>query len=193
MQRDMLKKLLMKRAIQTIPIIMLLQNEGSSIDRLYKKGMLTDDMHFKAKELRTFVDQEVQDVQFEADELAEGWGQVVWQQAMQFHRTIQKQAESKAEEIRSVEDEKKKAEAARRKEKERAKKLAALREARPAEEMPSSSTAQASAVVRVGVEKSEQPEAQDASKLEQQLIEEEEREKSKAGGKKKKKATNKNS
>lgn len=83
---DELKKLLMRRAIQTIPILLSLQNEGSSIDRLYKRGMLTDDMHFKVKELKAFVDKEFQDVQFEADDLLEGWGQHIWPQAMQFHQ-----------------------------------------------------------------------------------------------------------
>lgn len=83
---DELKKLLMRRAIQTIPILLSLQNEGSSIERLYKRGMLTDDMHFKVKELKAFVDQEFQDVQFEADDLVEGWGQHIWPQAMQFHQ-----------------------------------------------------------------------------------------------------------
>lgn len=105
---DELKKLLMRRAIQTIPLLLSLQNEGSSIDRLYKRGMLTDDMHFKVKELKAFVDKEFQDVQFEADDLMEGWGQHIWPQAMQFHQMIQKQAEAKAEEQRAVEEEKKK-------------------------------------------------------------------------------------
>lgn len=83
---DELKKLLMRRAIQTIPILLSHQNEGSSIDRLYKRGMLTDDMHFKVKELKAFVDKEFQDIQFEADDLLEGWGQHIWPQAMQFHQ-----------------------------------------------------------------------------------------------------------
>ncbi len=47
--------------------------------------MLTDDMHFRVKELKAFVDQEYQDVQAEANELMEGWGEHVWQQAMQTH------------------------------------------------------------------------------------------------------------
>jgi hypothetical protein len=85
-QLDELKKLLMRRAIQTIPILLSLQNEGSSIERLYKRGMLTDDMHFKVKELKAFVDKEFQDIQFEADDLVEGWGQHIWSQAMQFHQ-----------------------------------------------------------------------------------------------------------
>jgi hypothetical protein len=83
---DELKKLLMRRAIKTIPILLSLQNEGSSIERLYKRGMLTDDMHFKVKELKAFVDKEFQDIQFEADDLVEGWGQHIWPQAMQFHQ-----------------------------------------------------------------------------------------------------------
>jgi hypothetical protein len=85
---DELKKLLMKRALKTIPIVLSLQNEGSSIERLYKKGMLTDDMHFKVKELKSFVDTEFQDVQSEAEELVEGWGQMIWPQAMQFHQVF---------------------------------------------------------------------------------------------------------
>ena len=85
---DELKKLLMRRAIRAIPILLSLQNEGTSIERLYKRGMLTDDMHFKVKDLKAFVDQEFQDVQFEADDLVEGWSQHIWPQAMQFHTVI---------------------------------------------------------------------------------------------------------
>lgn len=81
-----LKKMLMRRAIGAIPILLNLQNEGISIERLYKRGMLTDDMHFKVKELKAFVDQEFQDVQNEAEDLVEGWGAHVWPQAMQFHQ-----------------------------------------------------------------------------------------------------------
>ena len=35
-----LKKLLMHRALKAIPTLMNLQNEGQSVDRLYRKGML---------------------------------------------------------------------------------------------------------------------------------------------------------
>lgn len=44
-----LRKMLMSRALQTIPIILNLQSEGSSVDRLYRKGMLTDDLHERVK------------------------------------------------------------------------------------------------------------------------------------------------
>lgn len=83
---DELKRLLMKRAIHAIPILLSLQNEGNSIERLYKRGMLTDNMHFHVKEMKAFVDKEFQEVQFEADDLVEGWGQQIWPQAMQFHQ-----------------------------------------------------------------------------------------------------------
>ena len=46
-QLEELKKMLMRRAIGSIPIILALQNDGNSIERLYKRGMLTDDMHYK--------------------------------------------------------------------------------------------------------------------------------------------------
>ena len=107
---DELKKLLMRRAIQAIPILLNLQNEGNSIERLYKRGMLTDDMHFKVKELKAFVDQEFQEVQVEAEDLVEGWGQNIWPQAMQFHQMIQRQAEEREEEQNKSEELKKKVE-----------------------------------------------------------------------------------
>jgi hypothetical protein len=44
-----LRKLLMSRALQTIPIILNLQTEGTSVDRLYRKGMLTDDLHERVR------------------------------------------------------------------------------------------------------------------------------------------------
>lgn len=78
----------MRRAIKAIPILLSSQNEFNSIERLYKRGMLTDDMHFKVKDLKALVDQEFQDVQFEADDLVEGWSQHIWPQAMQFHTVI---------------------------------------------------------------------------------------------------------
>ena len=67
--REELKKLLMRRAMVSIPLVISLQNEGNAIERLYKKGMLTDDMHFRVKELKAFVEQEFHDVQQEAEEV----------------------------------------------------------------------------------------------------------------------------
>jgi uncharacterized membrane protein len=40
-----LKKLLMARAVQTVPIIIAVETEGNAVQRLYRKGMLTDDSH----------------------------------------------------------------------------------------------------------------------------------------------------
>ena len=91
--REELKKLLMRRAMMAIPLVLSLQNEGNAIERLYKKGMLTDDMHFRVKELKAFVEQEFQDVQQEAEEFLEGWSAHIWPQAMQFHTMIRKHAD----------------------------------------------------------------------------------------------------
>ena len=90
--REELKKLLMRRAMVSIPLVISLQNEGNAIERLYKKGMLTDDMHFRVKELKAFVEQEFHDVQQEAEEFLEGWSAHIWPQAMQFHTLIKKHA-----------------------------------------------------------------------------------------------------
>ncbi len=83
---DKLKKLLMRRAIENIPNLIALQSEGNAIERLYKRGMLTDDIHFKIKEMKAFIDQEFQDVQYDADDLVQGWAQAIWPQAMQYHQ-----------------------------------------------------------------------------------------------------------
>ena len=65
-----LKKLLMRRALAATP----LRSEGSSIERLYKKGLLIDEIKDSVKDLKkTFIDKEFEEVQGEADDLSEGW------------------------------------------------------------------------------------------------------------------------
>lgn len=83
-----LKKLLMRRAIASIPYIVKLQEEGDSVERLYKKGMLTDDMYSKVKDLKSFVDLEYNEVKKEAEALAEGWADQIWSQARRFQLII---------------------------------------------------------------------------------------------------------
>lgn len=81
-----LKKLLMRRAMYTIPIILSLQNSGSSVQRLYNRGMLTDDIYENVKEMKAFVDVEFAEVQMEAEDLIKGWGPHIWPEAMRFHQ-----------------------------------------------------------------------------------------------------------
>ena len=109
-----MKKLLMARAMAAIPKILSLQNEGNSIERLYRKGLLTDDMHLNVlfvtwhyfilfilfhllcnssntqvwvKELKAFVEHEIAEVQQEAAEVfEEGFSAHIWPQAMKFHQ-----------------------------------------------------------------------------------------------------------
>lgn len=181
-QNEELKKLLMRRAIQSIPLVLQLQHEGNSIERLYKRGMLTDDMHFKVKELKAFVDQEFQDVMAEADELVEGWGAQIWPQAFQFHNVIQKQAEDKTEEATKAEEQKKKAAIEKKKEKEKLKKL---QKGGAGTAGGGGTTSPGGLPVEVDPETLRQMEAE---RMAQQLVEEEERErlkKGKSGGKKK--------
>ena len=40
-----LKKLLMQRAMKAVPIVMSMHTDAPAIEKLYKKGMLTDDVH----------------------------------------------------------------------------------------------------------------------------------------------------
>lgn len=56
--------------------------------------MLTDDMHFHVKSMKDFVDEEFTEVQQEAEEIEEGWGQNIWKQAMQFYQMSLKQYET---------------------------------------------------------------------------------------------------
>mmetsp|Transcript_16540 Transcript_16540/g.16646 ORF Transcript_16540/g.16646 Transcript_16540/m.16646 type:complete len:241 (-) Transcript_16540:142-864(-) len=123
-QLEELRKLLMRRAIATIPIVLALQNEGHAIEKLYKRGMLTDDMHYKVKEMKAFVDQEIPEVQMEASNLVEGWGEGIWPQAFRFHQMMQQRSTSAEQE----EDEKKQAAAEKRKERlKKQKELSAAR------------------------------------------------------------------
>lgn len=76
----------MRRAMYTIPIILTLQNSGTSVQRLYNRGMLTDDIYENVKEMKSFVDVEFTEVQMEAEDLIPGWGPHIWPEAMRFHQ-----------------------------------------------------------------------------------------------------------
>ena len=164
-----LKKVLMKRAIKSIPILLSLQNEGSSIERLYKRGMLTDDMHFKVIQLKSFVDKEFQDIQNEAEELLEGWGQTVWQQAMQFHQIIQKQQKTKDDELKSVGEESKK-------------KKKSKKESTKVEDTKTPEAEKIKKAKVIDVLDKEESKIKEAERMMKKLIEEEEKEKKKKGG-----------
>ena len=78
----------MRRAMYAIPVILTLQNSGNSVQRLYNRGMLTDDVYENVKEMKAFVDLEFTEVQMEADDLLPGWGPHIWSEAMRFHQVI---------------------------------------------------------------------------------------------------------
>lgn len=180
-----LKKLLMKRALQIIPMLLNYQNEGHSIERLYKRGMLTDDMHYKVKELKDFFDQEFQDVKNEADELVTGWGSTIWEQANYFNQMIIQKNEEKAQGVRAAEDEKKKLSNEKRREKEKAKKLA-LKEANNLNNNNSKAEIVKEKDFDIIETDPEVLKAQEAEKMAKQLIEEEEEQSRQRGGGQKK-------
>jgi hypothetical protein len=167
---EQLRQLLMKRAIKAIPIVLSLQNEGNSIERLYRRGMLTDDMHFKVHSLKEFVDQEFQDVQYEAEDLLEGWGEHIWPQAMQFYNLIQKQAG--LTQPKDVDDDD---DGTGKKKKKRAKPSAEKKAMSKEEKILMSAAAEGVPVEVIR--------AREAEKLARELLAEEEQESKKAGAK----------
>lgn len=75
----------MQRAMNSVPIVLSLQSDGTSIERLYKKGMLTDDMYFRVNQVKEFWEEEYADVMNEADEFKEGLGQEIWPAAVKYY------------------------------------------------------------------------------------------------------------
>jgi len=87
-ERKQLMKLLMTRAMATIPLIHKVQNEYQSTERLYKRGMVTEDVYNTLKLIKDFVNEEYQHVTEEGEELAEGFGQTIWQQANRYRSML---------------------------------------------------------------------------------------------------------
>jgi len=86
-----LKKKLMRRTFKQIPLVHELQQQGPSADKLYKKGMITDALHNRYKDMKQYFDVEFPEVQGEAEALAPGWGQQIWVQANQLYQNIKRQ------------------------------------------------------------------------------------------------------
>jgi len=163
-QVEELKRHLMRRAMGTVPIIIALQTEGSSIERLYKQGMLTDDMHYWVKERKQFVEQEIQDVQLEANSIREGWGEVIWAHAFHFHHMSVQHAAEKQDEAKQAKDDKKQAALDKRKEKlKKQKELAAARKKKETQEREAQMKLEAAE--RIARELIEEEQREKASKL----------------------------
>ena len=83
-----LGKALMKRAIGMVPVIQSMQKESQSMYRLHSRNMVstTQWRSFQLAELT--VSNEVNEVREEADEIEEGWSQLIWRQASQYHAML---------------------------------------------------------------------------------------------------------
>ena len=79
----LLKINLMRRAYTTLPYYFRMKNEGESTERMYKRGMLTDDVYFEIIQLKKYVEEELNDVARESEELSPGWSKSIWQEASQ--------------------------------------------------------------------------------------------------------------
>lgn len=102
---EKLKKHLMHRAMNAVPLVLSLQSDGTSIERLYKKGMLTDDMYDRVNHLKSYWEEEYQDVMNEADEFKDGMGQEIWPLAVKyFHLRVQHMEEQNAAEAQRKQD-----------------------------------------------------------------------------------------
>ncbi len=97
-----LRKTLMHRAIYQIPLVLDLQTQGPSSDKLYKKGMITDDFHGKYKQMKLYFDEEFPEVAQEANMLTPGWGEAIWQQANQMYQAKKLQTERVKKEERAA-------------------------------------------------------------------------------------------
>lgn len=85
-----LQQLLMKRAIATIPLYYKVHTEYGSTERLYKKGMLTEEVYNQVKALQEFINSEIKTVMEEAEEMLPGWGKAIWPKANEMQMQLEK-------------------------------------------------------------------------------------------------------
>ena len=78
----------MKRAIQDIPLITLMQKESSSMNKLYSQSMCSIKQWKSYQAAEALISQEVDDVKNEADDIEPGWSRAIWSQAMQYHNMM---------------------------------------------------------------------------------------------------------
>jgi len=80
-EKDNLKKYLVKRAMASVILIQEVHRKAEMTERLYKKGMLNE-----TNSAADFINEEIRDIQIEADLLAPGWSKAILPQAVEFIR-----------------------------------------------------------------------------------------------------------
>jgi len=105
----------MKRAISDIPLVSHIQKESSGMNKLYSQSMCSVKQWKTYQAAETLISNEVEEVRSEADKIENGWSELVWRQAMQYHNMLQnkhemetKQRAALAEKTKVEEKEKKK-------------------------------------------------------------------------------------
>jgi hypothetical protein len=105
----------MKRAISDIPLITHIQKESVGMNKLYSQSMCSVKQWKTYQAAETLISNEVEEVRSEADEIENGWSELVWRQAMQYHNMLKnkhemetKQRDYLVEKIKVEEEAKKK-------------------------------------------------------------------------------------
>jgi hypothetical protein len=92
----MMAQALMKRAIADLPIVQHIQKESTGMNKLYSQSMCSVKQWRAYQAAESLVSAEVDEVRAEADEVEQGWSQVIWRQAMQYHNMLKQKHEAEA-------------------------------------------------------------------------------------------------
>lgn len=108
---DKMKRLLMRRCIADVPVLLWMQNEQRTVQRLYKQSMIGKDTYESFRASMELVQEEEEAVKQEAETLRDDWGEKIWPEAVHLFNLIQKKQQRKA----MLEEQEKKKKAAEKK------------------------------------------------------------------------------
>ncbi|KAG5185397.1 hypothetical protein JKP88DRAFT_255005 [Tribonema minus] len=92
-----LQRALFERALVNIPLVMQITHEANQASQLYKRSMISESAWRAIRKAEDTLKAEMDDVSAEADELQQGWGAEIWQQAMHVHvQSQERQAQAAA-------------------------------------------------------------------------------------------------
>ena len=92
----LLAQALMKRAMADIPLVQHIQREAPAMNKLYSQSMCSVKQWRNYQAAEAMVSAEVEEVRAEADELEQGWSQLIWRQAMQYHGMLKAKHEAES-------------------------------------------------------------------------------------------------
>jgi len=96
----LLAQALMKRAMADIPLVQHIQKEAPGMNKLYSQSMCSVKQWRNYQAAEAMVSAEVEEVRTEADELENGWSQLIWRQAMQYHGMLKAKHEAESNKVK---------------------------------------------------------------------------------------------